>query len=228
MSGQEPTSVPPAGDLPDSGRALQPFLWSTIELWHHTEDRIDSWEDAVALLPPPAQDWSDLVARLQMINTFQWHEEDRSHDPDADQATLAAVKRSIDASNGRRVRAVEELDDLIFSRLMAARQLDPEAPLHSESPASIVDRLSVLALKVFHTRQTLDEARRNPSGPQAPEAEGGDSDLGERYERLRSLTEQVVDLTGCLDRLLDDLRAGKVSIKLYRQVKIYQNRNISR
>lgn len=201
--------IPPeraeAAGLPPDGRALQPILWGTIERWHAVEQDAGDWDDARRRVPPEHGDWAGLAERLQLINAFQWHEEDRSRDPRADDATLAGVKRSIDSSNRRRVRTVEELDALLHDRLVAAGLLNGDAPLHSESPGSIVDRLTVLALKIFHLKAALAAARR------APAAAGEDGpDLGGMYERLRGLTEQMVDLSGCLDRLLAEIGRAHV------------------
>jgi hypothetical protein len=226
--------IPPeplaAANVPPNGRALQPILWSTIERWQAAATPGGDWEGARQRVPLRHEDWAGMVELLQLINAFQWHEEDRSRDPQAEDATLVAVKRSIDASNRRRVRLVEELDALLHERLAAAGLLSSDAPLHSESPGSIVDRLTVLALKIFHVRAALTAARQIPAeggsgagtgaaGTEAPM----DPQLTELYERLRGLTEQMVDLTGCLDRLLADIYAGRVRFKLYRQVKVYRD-----
>jgi hypothetical protein len=234
-------------DLPASGRVIQPILWQTIERWHDSSSEIGSWEDVCRLLPARQSGWSALVERIQAINAFQWWEEDRSRDPEASDPTLAAVKRSIDASNRRRVQAVEAFDEHIHLRLQESGLLSQDAPLHSESPGSIVDRLSILALKIFHLKQTLAQERRQPTAPTSatkPPAEmeaatppgsvaaryertdGGaaeDTRLAALYQRLRGLLEQMVDLTECLDRYLAGLMSGRVGMKLYRQVKVYRD-----
>ena len=187
---------------------LGPLMAETIARWHHAEDGIDDWDSACRAVPPRwTSGWAALAEHLQLVNTFQWHEEDRSRDQAADDAVLAAVKRSIDASNRRRVQAVDRLDDLIHTDLAAAGVIDPDAPLNSESPGSIVDRLSVLALKIFHIEEALA---------------GAGGDRGAMQTRLAGLQEQSEDLGRCLDRLLADIRAGRRGLKLYRQVKVYR------
>ena len=228
-SGQSgPGALP--DDLPPSGRTIQPILWKIIESWHRREAEIASWEDAERLLPPNHDGWAALAERLQLINTFQWHEEDKSRDRSDNDTRLAAVKRSIDASNRRRVKAVEAFDRFLHARLTRAGLLAEAAPLHSESPGSIVDRITVLALKVFHVREALTAARRETVSPETTPDKGAgaaepapDPELADLYQRLRSLTEQLVDLTECLDRLLADIAAGRIRFKLYEQVKVYRD-----
>lgn len=199
----------PAALVPPAWADVSPVLVDVINRWHGAEDRVAGWESAQEVLPPTrVAGWAAQVELLQLINTFQWHEEDRSRDHGADDTVLAGVKRSIDASNRRRVQAVDKLDDMIFAGLKATGAVDPAAPLNSESPGSIIDRLTVLALKVFH----IAEARDALDGDEA-------AAMG---KRLAGLVEQHDDLGGCLDALLEGIRAGKVGLKLYRQVKVYK------
>ena len=128
----------------------------------------------------------------------------------ADDAVLAAVKRSIDASNARRVRTIEVFDVEVMGLLARADLPVAAAPLHSESPGSIVDRIGVLALKLYHIRAELSTA-------------GGTADEAALHGRLESIGEQMQDLSGCLDRLFREIAAGERRIKLYRQVKVYRD-----
>jgi len=195
--------------VPRAWADVAPVLVDVIDRWHAAEDGISGWKSAQDLLPPTgAAGWAAQVELLQLINTFQWHEEDRSRDHGADDTVLAEVKRSIDASNRRRVQAVDKLDDMIHAGLAAGGVSDPAAPLNSESPGSIIDRLTVLALKIHH----VAEARDGLDGDEAAVME----------RRLVGLVEQRDDLGGCLDALLAGIRAGRVGLKLYRQVKVYR------
>ncbi len=230
MAPQKQPNPSPSVDIPPNGRELQMVFWGVIERWHTSEDSIADWESALREIPlRHERDWGRMIEHLQLINTFQWHEEDRSHLDGISDPILAAVKRSIDASNSRRVHAVDALDDLIHSRLAAAGLLADGAPLHSESPGSIIDRLTVLALKIFHLREALHETGLfDPNDDQTGDDQTTDDQTPdersrELHQRLRLLTEQHVDLTLCLDRLFDDIRAGKVGLKLYRQVKFYRD-----
>jgi hypothetical protein len=205
--GHNVRDLPP--DLPRSG-ILLPVLWKVIDRWHAAERWIDSWDGALAALNPEHKGWAGLAELLQLINTFQWHEEDRSRAHDAGDELLGAVKRSIDASNSRRVKTIEVLDTEIMGALREHGLPDAAAPLNSESPASIVDRISVLALKLYHVREELSTA-------------GGTQDESALHARLENLNEQIEDLADCLDVLFEDIAAGRRSIKLYRQVKVYKD-----
>jgi uncharacterized protein DUF4254 len=195
--------------LPNS-KELVPVLWHVIDRWHQAEADIQDWRDAEATIFTEHKGWAGMAEFLQLINTYQWHEEDKSRAHEAGDEIQAAVKRSIDTSNSRRVQQIEKLDAMIFE-LLAEHDLPlPGAPLHSESPASIVDRITVLALKLYHIREELSTA-------------GGTLDEAFLHARIENLDEQVKDLAGCLDDLFLDIAAGRRSIKLYRQVKVYKD-----
>jgi len=198
-----PVGLPAADDL-------LPVLWQVIERWHEKEHLVQSWDDAVRVLPPEHDGWSGVAELLQLINTFQWHEEDRSRAHEDESEVLAAVKQSIDASNARRVKTIELFDGQIMEVLATSGLPVASAPLHSESPASIVDRITVLALKLYHIREELSTA-------------GGTIDEAVLHARLESLKEQMDDLAGCLDGLFLDVAAGLRRIKLYKQVKVYKD-----
>lgn len=206
----EPVLPDPATMIPPSFAAVAPVLDEVVERWHAAGSGFDGWLDAVAALPPREPDgWARLVEHLQLINTFQWHEEDRSRAHGAGDAVLAGVKRSIDASNRRRVQTVDRLDAVIHAGYSALGVIDPDAPLNSESPGSIIDRLSVLALKAWHAAEAVVEAQP--------------ADRRAMQDRLAMLREQQRDLGGCLDALLGGIRDGRTGLKLYRQVKLYRD-----
>jgi hypothetical protein len=177
------------------GRQLLDLFDAVVARWHDRERAIVTWEDAERELSAPGG--ADVSHRLAVINTFQWHQEDRSRDLGADDAVLADVKREIDASNRRRVQAIDALDTWYVTSLDEADLQDPSAPLHTESPGSIVDRLSILALKLHHVREAGMAAR------------------------VAMLEEQSGDLADGLDRLQADILAGRLRLKLYPQTKVY-------
>jgi len=149
------------------------------------------------------------VALAQHRANFElWHEEDKARDPAADDAAVARVKRAIDALNQRRNDLMENLDRML---LAAAGDQTPTAPLHSESPGLIVDRLSILALKLYHT---AEESRR-PSAT--------DDHRQRNLDRLALIEEQRADLATCLDELWKQVLAGQRRFKLYRQMKMYND-----
>ncbi|MBK7701380.1 MAG: DUF4254 domain-containing protein [bacterium] len=109
MTHPDTNVAPRPGARPESS-ALLPILWRVIDRWHLHEPQLASWQDALDLLAPEHHGWAGISERLQLVNTFQWHEEDRSRAHGAGDEVLAAAKRSIDASNARRVQAIEALD----------------------------------------------------------------------------------------------------------------------
>ncbi|MDE3187518.1 MAG: DUF4254 domain-containing protein [Acidobacteriota bacterium] len=160
---------------------------------------------------PSATDWLDRVARQHRANFDLWHIEDEARAPGATDAALASVKRRIDRTNQLRNDLAEELDRALLTWLQPQRLPDPNAPLHSESPGLMIDRLSILALKIFHTRE---EAERT----------GAPSGHAERNrDRLVILQEQRADLARCLDALWREVLAGTRRFKLYRQFKMYND-----
>lgn len=203
--------------IPTSFEAVDLRLRAVIAAWHEREADISDWDSCLATISLPGPDgWARTTEELQLINTFQWHEEDKSRAHGAGDTLLGAIKRSIDASNRRRVQTVDRLDDVIFTGLEQLGCVDRDAPLHSESPASIIDRLSVLALKLHHVSEA--HASLATDSPEAAAMAG----------RLATLQEQYTDLGDCLDRLLGGVRSGLVGLKLYRQVKLYKDATTGR
>ncbi len=199
--------------VPSSFAQVRAIQEDVIRRWHEGESDFGNWEETLDLIPSTeAAGWAATCELLQLINTFQWHEEDKSRAHGAGDAVLGAIKRSIDASNRRRVQTVDKLDDIIFSGLKQSGQLNPTAPLNSESPGSMIDRLSVLALKLFHVTEARDDLLRQT---------GSESEAHALQQPLDTLQEQIQDLGQCLDDLLGGIAAGKVRVKFYRQVKLY-------
>jgi Protein of unknown function (DUF4254) len=160
---------------------------------------------------PAAGDWLEHVARQHRANFDLWHIEDEARAPGATDADLAHVKRRIDSTNQLRNDLAEDLDRLLLDWLSPRHLPHPEAPLHSESPGLIIDRLSILALKIYHTREEADR-RDAPAG----HAE-------RNRNRLAILEEQRADLAHCLDALWRETLAGSRRFKLYRQLKMYND-----
>ncbi|HMO32004.1 MAG TPA: DUF4254 domain-containing protein [Lacibacter sp.] len=155
-----------------------------------------------------------LLYRKNWIDTVQWHLEDIIRNPAIDPAEALQLKRRIDASNQDRTDLVEVLDNLLLQELTPATA-DPVAPLNTETPAWAIDRLSILALKIYHMRV---------------EAERTDVDEVHRQRcsaKLAVLLEQQADLSGSIDALLDDIRTGKKRMKLYRQMKMYNDPSLN-
>ena len=162
-----------------------------------------------------AAGWPAVVARQHRANFDLWHIEDEARAPGATDAEIAAVKRRVDLTNQRRGDLAEELDRALLAWLATRNLPSPAAELNSESPGLIVDRLSILALKIYHTRE---------------ETERGDAPAGHaerNRERLAILEEQRADLTGCLDALWRQTLAGTRRFKLYRQLKMYNDPSLN-
>jgi hypothetical protein len=155
--------------------------------------------------------WHSLVARQHRANFDLWHMEDEARAPGASDAQLAAVKRRIDITNQRRNDLAEALDHALEGWLGARGLPDPAAPLHSESPGLMIDRLSILALKIYHSREEAERV----GGPE------GHADRNR--DRLAILEEQRVDLAACLGELWRETLAGRRRFKLYRQLKMYND-----
>ena len=148
------------------------------------------------------------LAMAQHRANFElWHEEDKARAPESPDAEIARVKRAIDVLNQRRNDLVEKIDDWLMSRL----EQNPAVPLHSETPGLMIDRLSILALKLYHTRE---EAHR---------ASATEDHRLRNAKRLALLEEQRGDLAGCLDALWAEVLGGTRRFKLYRQLKMYND-----
>ncbi len=144
-------------------------------------------------------------------NYSLWHEEDKARRTDVDDSMIAKVKRNIDRFNQQRNDFIERLDETILAWLEPQCPLRDGLPINSETPGSIVDRISILSLKVFHMhedtmRDDVDQAHREKS-----------------LQKLAILREQRADLEQALHRLLDDYLAGLRQMKLYRQFKMYND-----
>jgi Protein of unknown function (DUF4254) len=148
-----------------------------------------------------------LATAQHRANFDLWHEEDKARVSDATDAEIAQVKRSIDVLNQRRNDLVEKMDGWLIERL----EQNSSAPLHSETPGLIVDRLSILALKIYHTRE--ESVRESAT----------ESHRMKNVDRLVLLEEQREDLAGCLDALWAEVLEGTRRFKLYRQMKMYND-----
>ena len=144
------------------------------------------------------------------IDTVQWHFEDIIRDPHIDPVEALSLKRRIDRSNQDRTDLVEQIDSY-FRLKYSDVQILPDARLNTESPAWAVDRLSILALKIYHMRE---QAERTDATAEHREKCGA---------KLQVLLEQQKDLSLAIDQLLDDIQAGRKYMKVYRQMKMYND-----
>jgi Protein of unknown function (DUF4254) len=191
-----PLCAPPLNSLQVT--ALQDHCTA---IWHH--------EDAA--VAQSLTGFERRVAEQHLANFELWHAEDMARVPEASDHDLARIKRFIDQANQRRNDLTEQCDVFLLNFLSAHSLPAPGAELHSESPGLILDRLSILSLKLFHTRQEIDR-------PQAPPGHGE-----RNLQRLRILVEQRDDLAGALDRLWQQVLQRQRRFKLYRQLKMYND-----
>jgi len=166
------------------------------------------WHDGAQPAPTVRDSFDKLVLEQHRANFDLWHREDAARDPLAADQAIAAVKRAIDKLNQRRNDLTERLDQTLMD---AAPEPPPGAPLNSETPGLIIDRLSILSLKLFHT----EEETRRPDATEAHHERNA--------ERLLVLLEQRADLAGCLRDLWAEVQTGRRYFKLYRQLKMYND-----
>jgi hypothetical protein len=151
-----------------------------------------------------------LLYRKCWIDTVQWHYEDIIRDPNIDPVAALTLKRQIDASNQDRTDMVEFIDSYFLEKFNDVK-VKSSATINSESPAWAIDRLSILALKIFH----MDE-----------EANREDATADHRNKcdlKLKVLLEQRVDLSSAIDQLLEDIGNGDKYMKVYKQMKMYND-----
>ena len=177
----------------------------TIKLYHVT-DNIDSQVEN----PYPEGTIEANLFTKCWIDSVQWHLEDIIRDPAIDPVEGLALKRRIDRSNQDRTDLVEKIDSY-FRSLYADVEVLEDASINTESPAWAVDRLSILALKIYHMREQVE---RNDASP---------AHIEQCQFKLDVLLEQRVDLTTAIDQLLDDIAAGRKYMKVYRQMKMYND-----
>lgn len=144
------------------------------------------------------------------IDTVQWHFEDIIRDPHINPEEALLLKRRIDRSNQDRTDLVEQIDSYFRQKYSEVKVL-PDARINTESPAWAVDRLSILALKIYHMRE------------QAERTDASEEHRQKCRQKLNVLLEQQVDLSTAIDQLLEDIEAGRKYMKVYRQMKMYND-----
>jgi hypothetical protein len=191
--------MPPSLSTLVDARAIVLLQDGRTRLWHETP-------------PEPLADETleALVEAQHAANFVLWHAEDEARRPSAGDATIAAVKQEIDRVNQVRNDTGERIDASLLTSLRTA-SLGMRGEQHSETPGMMMDRLSILSLKLFHTREELDR-QGAPAGHRERNA-----------ERFATLQEQRDDLVRCLERLWGQICAGERYFKQYRQLKMYND-----
>ncbi|MDR0370876.1 MAG: DUF4254 domain-containing protein [Prevotellaceae bacterium] len=148
------------------------------------------------------------------IDTVQWHLEDIIRDPNIHPADALVLKRRIDKSNQDRTDLVELIDSYFLDRYRDADTL-PQATINTESPAWAIDRLSILHLKIYHMRREVE--RDDASETHKEQAQ----------QKLNVLLEQKTDLSTAIDQLIDDISRGEKVMKVYKQMKMYNDPSLN-
>lgn len=193
-----------------SDKANQIFF-EAIEKYHE-KDRVDQefqnpYDEKENLL-------NHMLYRKCWIDTVQWHYEDLIRDPKIDPVSALELKRKIDASNQDRTDMVEYIDSY-FLDLFKTVEPKTEATINTESPAWAIDRLSILALKIYHMKEEANRKDASEEHRQSCQA------------KLDVLVQQQVDLSAAIDQLLEDIRNGDKYMKVYKQMKMYNDEEMN-
>ena len=187
-----------------------------IKVFEKSVDDYHVYDDINRLASNPydKKDFEHLLYEKNWIDTVQWHYEDIIRDPDIDPNEGMSLKRLIDSSNQNRTEMVEYIDSY-FLKLYSNVNTKPDAKVNTESPAWARDRLSILILKIYHMkeeslREDVSEQHRNTCN-----------------EKLQVLLEQQKDLSESIDQLLEDLSKGEKKMKVYKQMKMYNDETLN-
>ncbi|GIV36541.1 MAG: hypothetical protein KatS3mg032_0920 [Cyclobacteriaceae bacterium] len=177
---------------------------------YHVHDHVDT------PIKNPYADGSfeHLLYKKNWIDTVQWHLEDIIRLPDIDPVEALKIKRRIDRSNQERTDTVELLDDY-FMEQFSKVQYKPHARINSETPAWLLDRMSILMLKIYHMEE---QTRRTDATPEH---------LARCRSRLDILLEQKNDMELAYNQLIEDISNGERRMKVYRQMKMYNDASLN-
>lgn len=164
--------------------------------------------------PYQPQTIEHLLYQKNWIDTVQWHLEDIIREPSIDPETALKIKRRIDASNQDRTDAVEFIDSYFLEQFKDV-EIRPNAKINTESPAWAIDRLSILALKIYHM---AEEATRESASAEHRKT---------CAEKLEVLKQQQVDLSTGIEELLSDMKDGEKFMKVYKQMKMYNDPSLN-
>ncbi|KAB7528677.1 DUF4254 domain-containing protein [Flagellimonas olearia] len=181
----------------------------SIDTYHIKDDVYQEF-----INPYPKDKVEHLLYRKNWIDTVQWHYEDIIRDPGIDPVAALDLKRKIDASNQDRTDLVEYIDSYFLDKYQSV-QVKENATINTESPAWAIDRLSILALKIYHMQE---EANRTDASPEH---------IKKCSEKLGVLLEQRKDLSTAIDQLLADIEAGNKYMKVYKQMKMYNDEELN-
>lgn len=189
---------------------LKPFRGEQLIEWF--DDLTELWHDTAPLKPNDTSSPKGLTQWVHYKNFVVWHLEESVRQNDIADDEFVHAEKTIDAHNMKRLEAIEQIDIWIDNVLQSADvKASKDAGINSESPGSIVDRLSILVLKIYHMHRHVQDDKLKQSEQKKLELQ------------LRVLQEQLDDLATALDQLLLEIRQGKKRHKVYRQFKIYND-----
>ncbi|MBD0404186.1 DUF4254 domain-containing protein [Flammeovirga sp. EKP202] len=177
---------------------------------YHIKDHVDTPIEN----PFEKEDIQHLLYLKNWIDTVQWHLEDIIRDPNINPDEALKIKRRIDASNQERTDVVEFIDSWFLEKYKDVQPVEG-ASINTESPAWAIDRLSILALKIYHMQEEVDRESATPEHKAACQT------------KLNILLEQRVDLSTAIEELINDIAAGKKYMKVYKQMKMYNDPSLN-
>ena len=191
-----------------SNKALE--IFKTVIDQYHVLNTVDQ----IAINPFSEGTFDYLLYKKNWIDTVQWHYEDLIRDPNIDPKKGMELKRKIDSSNQDRTDMVEYIDSYFLDKYKEIIVLET-AEVNSESPAWAIDRLSILALKIYHMEEEVNRKT-------APEEH-----MMECKSKLNILLDQKTDLSNAIDLLLNHISKGKKHMKVYKQMKMYNDEDLN-
>lgn len=182
---------------------------SVIDAYHKTDS-----VDAECPNPYKKGTLEYLLYYKNWVDTVQWHLEDIIRDPEIDPEEALRIKRRIDASNQVRTDMVEYIDSYWLEKFSSIK-VAQDAKINTETPAWAIDRLSILALKIYHMRE------------QTQRCDVSEEHKASCQKKLDVLLQQQKDLSQAIEELLDDIKAGRKYMKTYKQMKMYNDPSLN-
>lgn len=182
-----------------------PIFIESIDDYHRTDN-----VDTPIHNPYPVKSIEYYLYLKNWIDTVQWHFEDIIRDPNINPEAALVLKRRIDKSNQDRTDLVELIDSYFLDKYKDVTSVEG-ATINTESPAWAIDRLSILALKIYHMRKEVERTDTTPEHHAQCE------------QKLNVLLEQKKDLSAAIDQLIADIEAGRKYMKVYKQMKMYND-----
>lgn len=201
------------------GLSIQNLMIQADDCYQIFQKSIDDYHakndvDTPLRNPFPEGSFEALLYMKNWIDTVQWHLEDIIRDPEIDPAAALQIKRRIDKSNQERTDTVEKIDDH-FVEAFKAVKYPPDTRINSETPAWLLDRMSILMLKIYHMKE------------QTERKEVSMQHIAKCREKLAVLEEQKTDMALAFDQLIQDIGSGARRFKVYRQMKMYNDATLN-